>query len=220
MTITTASGTLAVQPAGGRVQKAETNSTWALVGANALTLVLALALHWPVATLLWPYWLQNLVIGWYARKRMLALTHFSTEGFTSNDQPVPEDESGKRSTASFFGIHYGFFHFVYLIFLCVEAPLTRFGDFLTVLACGFSYVIAQRRTFAQQVAADAGGTPNLGALMFLPYLRVLPMHLAIVLGFTRIGPGALVLFVVLKTLADIGLDKLDRNIAAKSVALT
>jgi Family of unknown function (DUF6498) len=198
-----------VEPAG---------STLALVAANALTLCLALALHWPVATLLWPYWLQNLVIGWYARRRMLALHAFSTEGFTSNDQPVPENEEGKKSTAGFFVLHYGFFHLVYFIFLCAEMPITRFRDFAVILACGFSYVFAQRKTFAQQAAADAAGRPNLGALMFTPYLRVLPIHLAIVLGASRIGSSALVLFVVLKTLADIGLDHVDRRNAENAAA--
>jgi len=200
--------------------KANDSSTLALVGANALTLVLALALDWPVGTLLWPYWLQNLVIGWYARKRMLALGRFSTEGFTSNDEPVPADESGKRSTASFFVMHYGLFHLVYFMFLCAEAPVSGGLDALVVLACGFSYVVAQRQTCADQIASDALGTPNLGKLMFLPYLRVLPIHLAIVLGTTRIGPAALVLFVGLKTVADIALDRLDRRIAANTPATT
>lgn len=198
------------------MRKTNESSTLALVGANALTLVLALALDWPVGILLWPYWLQNLVIGWYARKRMLALRRFSTEGFTSNDEPVPEDESGKRSTAGFFVLHYGFFHLVYFIFLCAETPLVNGLDAIMVIACGFSYVVAQRQTCAEQIAADARGTPNLGALMFLPYLRVLPMHLAIILGATRIGPAALVLFVALKTAADIALDKVDRRIAANA----
>lgn len=200
------------------MDKGNSNSTVALIGANTLTLALALWLDWSVSTLLWPYWLQNMVIGWYARKRMLALRDFSTEGFTSNDEPVPENEQGKRSTAGFFVLHYGFFHLVYLIFLCALAPLTRFRDFIVVLACGFSYVVAQRKTFAEQSAIDAAGRPNLGALMFLPYLRVLPIHMTIVLGAGRLGSAALVLFVVLKTLADIGLDRLDRRIAANTAA--
>ncbi len=190
------------------------SSAVALIGANALTLALALWLDWPVATLLWPYWMQNLVVGWYARKRMLALQRFSTDGFTANDQPVPENEKGKRSTAGFFVLHFGFFHLVYLIFLFASAPLSQFRDFVVVLACGFSYVVAQRKTCAEQMANDALGTPNLGKLMCLPYLRVLPIHLAIVFGFTRIGPGALVLFVALKTGADLALDQLDRRFAA------
>jgi hypothetical protein len=78
-----------------------------LLLANGATLAAALLLEWDAGWLLWPYWIQSVVIGWYARRRMLALVRFSTEGFTSNGRRVPEDESGKRSTANFFALHYG-----------------------------------------------------------------------------------------------------------------
>ncbi|HMB56176.1 MAG TPA: DUF6498-containing protein [Arenimonas sp.] len=191
------------------------DATWSLVGSNALTLVLGLALHWPVATLLWPYWLQSVIIGWYARKRMLALQAFSTEGFTSgsNEEPVPENETGKRETAKFFVIHYGFFHLFYLLFLLAEARPAGFLDVVLIAAAGYSFTYAQRKTFTEQVAADARGRPNLGALMFLPYLRVVPIHLSIVFGATMMGSGGLLLFVPLKTVADVLLDRIDRNFA-------
>jgi len=50
--------------------------------------------QWKVAWLLWPFWIQSVIIGVYARKRMLDLAQFSTEGFTSNERPVPENEQG------------------------------------------------------------------------------------------------------------------------------
>lgn len=98
-------------------EKPEASATTGLLISNALTLAAALILEWPLALVIWPYWIQSVIIGWYARKRMLALKKFSTEGFTSNDQPVPENEKGKRSTASFFVMHYGIFHLAYLLFL-------------------------------------------------------------------------------------------------------
>lgn len=190
-----------------------TDATPGLLIANAVTLVLALALHWSVASLLWPFWLQSVIIGWYARQRMLALTSFSTEGFTSNDQPVPENEEGKRSTANFFVLHYGIFHLAYLVFLFDQAPPARLLDLVLLAACGYSFVYAQRKTFAEQVAADAQGRPNLGKLMFLPYLRVLPIHLSIVFGAASTGAWGLFVFVPLKTIADLLLDRVDRNMA-------
>ena len=60
-----------------------------LILSNAATLVAGLLLHWNVGALLWPYWMQSVIVGWYARKRMLGLDRFSTEGFTSNGQCVP-----------------------------------------------------------------------------------------------------------------------------------
>jgi hypothetical protein len=191
-------------------------STRSLLLANAGTLVAALLLQWPAGWLLWPYWIQSVVIGWFARKRMLGLYRFITDGFTSNDQPVPENAQGKRSTANFFTLHYGFFHLCYLIFLCAEHPLTAGWDLLVLGACAASFVLSQRQTYAVQHDADLRGRPNLGTLMFTPYLRVLPMHLAILLG-AALGGGAglLVLFTVLKTASDVGMDAVDRRLAEK-----
>ena len=192
-----------------------------LLLANAATLAAALLLDWPAGWLLWPYWIQSVVIGWYARKRMLSLRLFSTSGFTSNDRPVPENDAGKRSTANFFTLHYGFFHLCYFIFLCAEHPLHVGWDLIVLAACGVSFVLSQRQTYAAQHAADLRGRPNLGALMFTPYLRVIPMHLAILLG-AALGSstGLLVLFTVLKTLSDLGLDAADRRMAVRSADRT
>lgn len=187
-----------------------------LILANAGTLVLALVFGWDIGWLMWPYWIQSVIVGYYARRRMLALRAFSTEGFTSNGRRVPEDESGKRSTARFFVLHYGIFHLAYLGFLLVQHAVTAPLEIIALLGCGLSFVLSQRETFAAQHAADLQGRPNLGSLMFLPYLRVLPMHLGIILAGS-LGGGAVMLmvFALLKTLSDLGLDYADRRMAAK-----
>lgn len=197
------------------VKKPEVSSTTGLLISNMLTLIVALILQWPLALLIWPYWIQSVIIGWYARKRMLALKKFSTKGFTSNDQPVPENEKGKRSTASFFVIHYGFFHLGYLVFLLAIARVDSAWDTFWILVCGFSYVFAQRKTCEQQIASDSVGKPNLGKLMFLPYLRILPMHLTIIFGMMGGSTFSILFFIALKAIADILLDRLDRDMASK-----
>jgi hypothetical protein len=189
-----------------------------LLLANGATLGAALLLHWPAGWLLWPYWLQSVVIGWYARERMLGLERFSTEGFTSNGRRVPEDDpASKRSTANFFTLHYGFFHLGYLVFLCEEHALHARWDWLVLFACGVSFVLSQRETYAVQHAADLRGRPNLGTLMFTPYLRIVPMHLAILLG-AKLGGGTAMLagFTALKTASDLLLDRIDRRMAVRS----
>ena len=48
--------------------------------------------------------------------------------------------------------------------------------------------------------------PNIGTMMFSPYLRVVPMHAFIMLGAYVAGGGnGLMLFMVLKTLADVAM---------------
>lgn len=199
----------------------ERQPSWmALVGANLLATVLALALGWTLGDLLWTFYIQSLIIGWFARERMLALQHFSTEGFKANGKPVPEDESGKRSTANFFAMHFGGFHFGYLIFLFTMSMPDTLTDWLILLACGVAFWMAQRQTFDEQVAVDAQGRPNLGALMFLPYLRIIPIHLTIILGSVMGDAIGILFFMMLKTAADLGLDRLDRYLARKAMAAT
>lgn len=184
--------------------------------SNLATLAAALAFGWNIGWLLWPYWIQSVIVGWYARRRMLALHRFSTEGFTSNGRRVAEDEAGKRSTANFFALHYGFFHLGYLVFLASTHAPASWRDGVLLLACGVSFVLSQRQTYTEQHAADLRGRPNLGALMFTPYLRVVPMHLAILLGSGSSGTSALVLFTALKTASDLLLDRIDRRMAVRA----
>lgn len=187
-----------------------------LLLSNAATLAAALALHWDIGWLLWAYWIQSVVIGWYARKRILCLARFSTSGFTSNGHAVPEDEQGKRSTANFFTLHYGLFHAGYLAVLANAHAVAALRDAMLLVACGVSFVLSQRETYAAQHAADLRGKPNLGTLMFTPYLRVVPMHLAIIVGARMSGTFALLLFTGLKTASDMLLDHIDRRMAVRS----
>lgn len=192
------------------------SSARALILANVVTLVAALLFRWEVAWLFWPYWIQSVIIGFYARRRMLGLAQFSTEGFTSGNRPVPENDQGKRSTANFFVLHYGGFHLGYLVFLLAEHRVSGLWNMSILFACGVSFVLSQRNTYAMQHAADLRGKPNLGKLMFMPYVRILPMHLGIIFG-SGLGSGvfSLVLFTALKTLSDIALDAFDRKDAEK-----
>jgi len=149
-------------------------STRNLVLSNVLTAVAALVLHWPLETMLWPYWIQSVIIGWYSRKRMLALTHFSTEGLTSYGQPVEATKEGARSTANFFALHYGFFHLAYLMFLCQGLAHVTAWDGLTFAGLAVSFFMSHGSSYRQNIAADLRGRSNLGVLLFLQYLRITP----------------------------------------------
>lgn len=181
-----------------------------ILAANAITLAVALWQQWPATMLLWPYWAQSLVIGWFARRRLLALERFSTEGFTINDQAVEPTPATRQRVANFFAIHYGGFHFGYLVFLLAITFDGRFGrapaglDWLLFAALGVAFWHSHRASHRRHVAADLAGERNIGTLMFLPYARVFPMHLAIIVGSMLGGGGAaVVFFTALKTAADV-----------------
>ena len=206
-----------------------------ILAANIATIVAALVFDWGLGQLLWPYWIQSVIIGYYARYRILMLKDFCTEGFTVNDRPVDPTPETQRQTANFFAMHYGIFHLGYLGFLTSftassdgsgYVPVTdantgeiytmEFGhtdgiDLLIYLALGIGFWLSHRASHQEHVRADLARKPNIGTLMFLPYLRVIPMHLTIIFGAMLSGGLALIFFAALKTAADIAMHRVEHR---------
>jgi hypothetical protein len=189
-----------------------------IFAANALTLWVALAQDWPIALLLWPYWLQSLVIGWFARRRILALQRFSTARLFFGEREAEATPAVRDQVANFLAIHFGIFHAVYLVFMLaalvfgdVRAQLT-WSDAGWVLLLAGAFAFSQWFAYRRDVAEDLRREPNLGSLLILPYPRVLPMHLMIILGaFIGGGSFAVALFIGLKTLADLAMHVIEQR---------
>jgi hypothetical protein len=204
-------------------------ATLGIVASNLLTLVVAWWQDWPLALMLWPYWCQSVIIGWFARKRILALGRFSTEGVRINDRPVDPTPQTQRSTANFFTLHYGLFHLVYFIFLLamsamsgepaaagggtqvIEPSFDRIqrSDVLLILGLSLSFWFSHLASHREHVEADLRRVPNIGTLMFVPYLRVIPMHLTIILGMALGDDWGRLLFGALKTVADVAMHRIE-----------
>jgi len=186
-----------------------------LLLSNIATLVAALLLHWSTGWMLWAFFLQNVAIGGFACRRILALDRFSAGGFQFMHRPIGEDEHGKRLGALFFCIHYGLFHSAYLGYLVSTYHDGSLRDVLIVAACGASFLLAQRQTYTVQHAADLRGRPSLGMLWMTPYLRTAPVLVPIVISMAADGEAGLWLMGVLKTGADLALDHVDRRLAER-----
>lgn len=175
-------------------------SLWLLLLANLLAALVALVEDWRLGELLWIYWGQSVVIGLFSFRRILGLERFSTRGFRINGRSVRATAATKRQTAGFFLLHYGLFHGAYFLFLAAQSGRPGLVLMLTGWAAfGLNHALSYRANRER----DRAGCPNIGTLMFLPYARVIPMHLMIVLGMAITdGRGALLLFLLLKTGAD------------------
>jgi hypothetical protein len=171
-----------------------------LLGANLFALFIAFLQNWSLAELMLIYWAQSVIIGASYVARIRSLDKFSTKNFKINDKSVEPTASTKRQTAIFFALHYGFFHLAYLMFILSEAPGALFdlGFVLCTAAFAFNHVFSYR--YHREM--DRAGTPNIGTLMFTPYIRIVPMHMTIVLGGSLAGTDNLLLFGLLKTAAD------------------
>jgi hypothetical protein len=154
------------------------------------------------------YWAQSVVIGLSFFIRILNLRNFSTDGLTMNDRPVAEEPASKWKVGLFFLLHYGFFHFVYFIFLALEpasaGSVPRSSPAAGLWLCALVFAVNHAFSLAHNIEADRLGKPNLGTMMMLPYARIIPMHFTIILGGAFFGGSRplFVLFIVLKTIAD------------------
>lgn len=196
-------------------------SLWALIFSNLITIFIALHEGWNLPEVMLAYWFQSVIIGVFNFIRILQLREFSTEGLYINNQLAEPTSSTKTYTAFFFLAHYGIFHFIYLtaiinphllskelltwnsVILILPTIAIFFADHL------FSYIYNRPKDSKRQ---------NIGTLMFYPYARILPMHFTIIFGAGLVNSSAgkpLLLFLALKTLADIIMHVVERHIRSR-----
>ena len=182
-------------------------SFWGVIAGNGFSIYMAITQGWDIGEIMWVYWAQSVIIGFVNFYRILTLKEFSTDGLMMNDKPVPETAAGKRSIGFFFLIHYGGFHLVYAGFLWQQMALSGLEqrELLFMALCAAGFAVSHGYSFRHNVQHDfKKKKPNLGNIMFYPYMRILPMHMTIIFG-NMITGSAMVIFMVLKTFADVGM---------------
>ncbi|HUP41732.1 MAG TPA: DUF6498-containing protein [Thermoanaerobaculia bacterium] len=192
----------------------------AIVASNLFALALALWHGWAPNLLLVPIWIQSVVIGYYAYRRILAMGRFTTAGVRVVGTVEGATDSIRREGAGSFAALYGTAHLVYAFFLLLFAlpheissaepgllamlePATR-SDLVGFLAGGVAFFLAHRHSHRAHLERDLAGPPDLGLAMLLPTVRIVPMHLTILLGFLfgdRLS--AIAFLMALKTGADV-----------------
>jgi hypothetical protein len=182
-------------------------STWSLLASNLFVIVLAVFQGWSVMTVMLIYWIQSMIIGFFTFVRMLTLKEFTTEGMKRDNKPLKPTTANKIFLALFFAFHYGFFHFGYLAFIVAFSTiglgtLISGGELLIIAVIFF---VNHMFSFLYNRERDLKRKPHLGRIMFFPYLRIVPMHFTIMVGFLAGATGALVIFLLLKTVADVAM---------------
>jgi len=186
-----------------------------LLLSNLVTIVLAVYQQWDVFVLMWVYWGQSVIIGYFNVRRIMDLKKFSTSGFMINNRPVKPTPETQRQTAVFFALHYGFFHLGYLIFLGTDTKVAGGFPLFNVLVCIGVFYLNHWFSYRYNREQEQERVPNIGNLMFFPYIRIIPMHLMIVAGVTVLGgsTGALIVFLLLKTAADVAMHVIEHVMA-------
>ena len=195
-------------------------SLWVLILGNITSIAMAVHQQWDMMMILWVYWAQSVTIGVVNVIRISNLKDFSTKNLRMNNQAVPETPKAKKQVASFFALHYGLFHLGYLVFLWQEQPLLNLEekDIFILMMLIFSFIGAHGFSYRHNIDRDfKDQKPNLGTLMFYPYLRIIPMHLAIIFGMFSGTTMGLIIFMALKTLADGGMHIIEHRMFQKKL---
>lgn len=173
-------------------------SVWFLLGSNLFSIYFALTERWGLEEILLLYLLQTFIIGIFNVVRILQLKDFSTSGYVEKKSTaVPDRQAIKERMALIFALHFGIFLVTYTLYLIPNFTLLMVKGAIIPASVffmnhAFSYFYNKRRDF---------GKPSIGIVTFLPYVRILPMHIVLLYAFTT--NGSVVIFLALKTIADV-----------------
>ena len=170
-------------------------SALSLLATNLGVIAFAIFENWGLLTVMLIYWCQSVIIGTFTIIKIL--------GTGNNGEQIPAIINGKDSKmglgavkiiiAGFFTLHYGLFHFVYLMFIAGFA-FTSFGfgssaqgiDFLSVFISAMIFFINHLFSYLYHQKQGAGFQASMGDItssFTAPYARIIPMHLTIIFGF-------------------------------------
>jgi len=182
----------------------------AIISANLLILLTALFQGMGVGFVLWVYWLQSVIIGFFFALKILFTARFANRA---------KDLMSVMFFAGFFTLHYGMFHLGYSFFLLLfEGPAPI--NFAEVLQLGSVFFIAHLISFILTFR-EIKSIEAVGQAFILPYARIIPMHITIILGsmlfILGLGPIPIILFFLfLKTGADIWAHNYEHRLYRKS----
>lgn len=194
-----------------------------LILANLVTIVLAVLHDWNVLSVLFLFWLQSLIIGFFSAVSLLC----ADTDLLAAEMGKAESEDGesrvvgkgriwvfKIAVALFFCIHYGIFHlFYYLAFFSGGSFSLSDATGTAVLIPLVFFVFHHLFSLLWSWRATPKGGQFMADSILLPYNRIVPMHLTMLtgfgitslfsaLGFESLLP-VLVVFLALKTYMDI-----------------
>lgn len=193
------------------------SSFYTLLAANVVGLAVLLATDAGLPHLLAAYWAQSVIIGLTSLWRILAIEHFSTEGFGDIGSERPRTGDKTTLVVAFLSI-YGGLHYLYFTLvqdLGRQRGVDPFAGFEFWL-CAAIFAAHHVYSLWHNLERDAEARPDLHVLLLMPYIRVAPMMLAgaVALAF----PAGILPYVVaaaLKTWIDLAMHSVEHYVLRK-----
>jgi hypothetical protein len=184
-----------------------TPSLLLLIFSNLLTILLAYFQRWEAGVVFWVFWNQSIIIGIYNFLRIWLAAKIDTSGISTgyDNEPLKPSERNKRQMAGYFVLSYGFFHFLYAFFIWAFTqtnPFTRPEIIVPTLIFLANHSI----TFLMNYPQEKNNVLNVGCAFIFPYTRVVPMHLALILGAFFLGGSGIegvIILMCIKSVIDI-----------------
>ncbi|MBP9748876.1 hypothetical protein KBD18_01595 [Patescibacteria group bacterium] len=179
-------------------------SVLSLLLANGVTIFFAMRELWSIDVVLWVFWFQNILIGFFHFLRMRRVQNFY---FSDPNAHFDTSTETRSAFAIFFLIHFGFFQLIYLLFLRDRALVS--SDALLWRSVGIAvagFLINHTLSFFQNTNLYTR-RQEMTKLLFLPYARIIPMHFFALVGGFFLSASSfripLLFFLLLKTVADV-----------------
>jgi hypothetical protein len=192
-------------------EKPFTADFWVILVLNLIPIVGVIYFHWEPMAIITMYWLESLIIGFFHVIKIL-LSKGEIGSLEINGGKPQSQSYAKSFIAVFFPIHYGIFIGVQGVFMGVYTVL---GDWMQdfpityLWGIGAIFISQSFGLFYSYLYKGVYKKLDLGALMFLPYPRVIVQQFVAIIGsfftvFLSANMGALIVFIVIKIIVDAG----------------
>lgn len=200
-------------------------STWSLLLSNLAVIALAIKGHWSFGEMIWIYWFQSVIIGFFAVIKMVCAGIYQIF-WQKEDIELPAIVKifavpFVLFTPLFFIVHYGAFHLGYALFISALfasldlTSLARIFPFLTgidvspyvpavslkpIFYASLIFMLNHLLSFVYNFRSDI--KKSVDYYFTGPYSRVFLMHFTIIIG-AMLGKWVMLFFLFLKTIVDV-----------------
>ena len=187
-------------------------SAWTLILTNLITISFAYINHWEFSTIIWVYWCQTLIIGFFAFLRTISLADLSYHGV----ERIRERFSFrlKARAGLLFLAHFTVVQgCLTLVLGAFIGPVTRQNSII-LLSSALLFFCNHLFSYVYNKKNERVVRKNIGFMVLRPYLRLLPLFVSflfigmIIAAFflvrdQQLVPAAYLVLFVLKTGADV-----------------